>query len=65
MSLTHRYIGGYRLEMDQTWTPLDRTAAVDENKQMTRKLLSSTSKLNEVLCRQTGSGSGAELMEST
>lgn len=65
LSLSHRYIGGYRLEMDQTWTSLDRTADVDQNKEMTRKLLSSTSKLNEVLCRQTDSGNGAELMEST
>lgn len=64
MKLAHRFVGGYRLEMDQTWTPLDRTAAVDENKQMTRKLLSSTSKLDESLGRQIGDGS-AELMEST
>lgn len=64
MKLTHRFVGGYRLEMDQTWTPLDRMAAVDENKQMTRKLLSSTSKLSDTLSRQIDSG-GAELMEST
>lgn len=64
MSLAHRFVGGYRLEMDQTWTPLDRTAAVDENKQMTRKLLTSTSRLYESLSRQIGDG-GAELMEST
>lgn len=64
MKLTHRFIGGYRLEMDQTWTPLDRMAIVDENQQMTRKFLSSTSKLNETLSRQIGGGS-VELMEST
>lgn len=64
MSLTHRFVGGYRLEMDQTWSPLNRIAAVDENKQMTRKLLTSTSTLSETLSRQIGDG-GAELMEST
>lgn len=65
MSLTHRYVGGYRLEMDQTWSALDRLAAVDENQQMTRKLLSSTSKLVETLSQQIDGGGGAELMEST
>lgn len=62
MRLTHRFVGGYRLEMDQTWTPLDRIAVVDENKQMTRKLLMNTPELSETLSRQIG---GAELMEST
>lgn len=62
MKLTHRYVGGYRLEMDQTWTPIDRITEVDEKKLMTQKLLSSQSPLADMLSRQIGDGK-AELME--
>lgn len=39
MNLSHKFIGGYRLEHDQTWTPVDRLNEVDEKKQITRKFL--------------------------
>lgn len=42
MSLSHKYLGGYRLEHDQTWTPLDRIGEVDEKKQITKKLIQSS-----------------------
>lgn len=39
MNLSHKFLGGYRLETDQTWTPLDRIGEVDEKKQITKKLI--------------------------
>lgn len=39
MDLSHKFLGGYRLEFDQTWTPLDRIGEVDEKKQITKKLI--------------------------
>lgn len=39
MNLSHKSLGGYRLEFDQTWTPLDRVGEVDEKKQITKKLI--------------------------
>lgn len=42
MSLSHKFLGGYRLEMDQTWTPLDRIGEVDAKKQITKKLIQSS-----------------------
>lgn len=46
MSLNHKYIGGFRLEMDQTWTPLDRIGDVDEKKRITKSLLQSSNLTN-------------------
>lgn len=42
MSLSHKFLGGYRLEMDQTWTPLDRIGEVDAKKQLTKKIIQSS-----------------------
>lgn len=42
MRMEHKFIGGYRLEMDQTWTPLDRIGEVDAKKQITKKLIQSS-----------------------
>lgn len=42
MSLSHKFLGGYRLESDQTWTPLNRIGDVDEKKQVTKKLIQSS-----------------------
>lgn len=42
MSLSHKFLGGYRLEYDKTWTPLDRIGAVDEKKQITKQLIQSS-----------------------
>ncbi|XP_031624080.1 uncharacterized protein C1orf50 homolog [Contarinia nasturtii] len=42
MKLLHKYLGGYRLELDQTWTPLDRIGDVDEKKKITKKLIQSS-----------------------
>lgn len=42
MSLSHIALGGYRLEYDKTWTPLDRIGEVDEKKQMTKQLIQSS-----------------------
>lgn len=42
MSLSHKFLGGYRLEMDQTWTPLDRIGEVDAKKKITKKLIQSS-----------------------
>lgn len=39
MGLSHKFMGGYRLEMDQTWTPIDRIGEVDEKKRLTAKLV--------------------------
>lgn len=39
MNLSHRFVGGYRLEPDQTWTAINRVNEVDEKRQITRKLL--------------------------
>lgn len=39
MNLAHRFVGGYRLEHDQTWTPLNQIKNVDEKRQITKKLL--------------------------
>lgn len=39
MSLSHNFIGGFRLEMDQTWTPINRIGEVDEKRQLTKKLI--------------------------
>lgn len=41
MNLSHRFVGGYRLEQDQTWTPINRLDDVDEKRQITKKLLQS------------------------
>lgn len=42
MKLSHKHLGGYRLELDMTWTPLDRVGEVDEKKQITKKLIQSS-----------------------
>lgn len=39
MSLSHKFIGGFRLEMDQTWTPINRIGEIDEKRQLTKKLI--------------------------
>lgn len=39
MSLSHKFIGGFRLELDQTWTPINRIGDVDEKRNLTKKLL--------------------------
>lgn len=39
MNLAHRFVGGYRLEPDQTWTPLNRINNVDEKRQIMKELL--------------------------
>lgn len=39
MSLSHKFIGGFRLEMDQTWTPINRIGEIDEKRQLTMKLI--------------------------
>lgn len=42
MKLAHKFLGAYRLESDQTWTPIDRIGEVDEKKQITRRLIESS-----------------------
>lgn len=42
MNLSHSFLGGYRLEVDKTWTPLDRIGEVDAKKQITKKLIQSS-----------------------
>lgn len=37
--MTHKFQGGYRLEMDQTWTELNRIGEIDEKRQLTKKLI--------------------------
>lgn len=39
MNLSHKFIGGFRLEMDQTWTPINRIGEIDEKRQLTKKLI--------------------------
>lgn len=41
--LTHKYRGGYRLESDQSWTPLERLSEVDEKMQWTNRLMAGNS----------------------
>lgn len=59
--LSHRFLGGYRLELDQTFTPLDRLTKVDEKKQLAQKLLDAA----EISDKFEPFGHGRELMDSS
>lgn len=59
-SLTHTFVGGYRLELDQTWTPIDRINDVDDKRQTTKRLLQSANIMKTL--RSIGNNDG-ELMD--
>lgn len=42
-TLQHDFIGSYRLEHDQTWTPIDRLAEVSQKNEWARRLLDAPS----------------------
>lgn len=42
-SLTHNFEGSFRLEQDQSWTPINRIAEVTKNTQWAERLLDSSS----------------------
>lgn len=43
---THTFAGDYRLELDQTWTPVDRINDVDQKKLATKHTLQSKILIN-------------------
>lgn len=60
-SLTHKYLGGYRLETDQTWTPLERLAESDDKRRFTQQVINAAENRRST----EGKNSGLFLMDST
>lgn len=40
--MNHKYRGGYRLESDSSWTPLDRLSETDEKTKWANRLMDSS-----------------------
>ncbi len=40
MSCPHEFLGGYRLELDQSWTPLDKINKKDKETAIVDKIIS-------------------------
>lgn len=65
MGLSHKFIGGFRLEMDQTWTPIDRIGDVDEKRRLTKKLLQTSNIAETFQSIRNETGTIPELMDAS
>lgn len=62
---THKYKGGFRLEVDQSWTPLEKLSDVDDKTKWAHRLLdkSSGSEQNSIMIGELNMGDSGRQSE--